>query len=304
MLTLFLAVVAVWMGLAAEAVAQGSTATDRAALEALYRATGGDGWTDNTNWLTDAPLGNWFGVEANENSRVTGLRLGGWDETARDFIGNGLAGTLPAELGALSQLRSLEIGGNRGLSGPIPVELGNLVNLESLILQANRLMGAIPSELAQAANLRRLLLGINTLSGRVPPELGNLVNLTSLDLRHTMLSGPLPESLTRLTVLDWLPLGGSGLCVPDTPGARAWLASISEFDGAICVGPPDFLRVVTVPGLGRIDLVYAVADLNGDGRDDVLGGEHLVVRHVIIFGTDMGYSAQSSTNHSTAHPNV
>ena len=30
----------------------------------------------------------------------------------------------------------------------------------------------------------------------------------------------------------------------------------------------------------------------------------LVVRHVIIFGTDMGYSAQSSTNHSTAHPNV
>ena len=31
--------------------------------------------------------------------------------------------------------------------------------------------------------------------------------------------------------------------------------------------------------------------------------ERLVVRHVTIFG-HMGYSAQSSTNHSTAHPNV
>ena len=260
------------MGLAAEAVAQGSAATDRAALEALYRATGGDGWIDNTNWLTDAPLGNWFGVEADEDSRVTGLRLGGWDEAARDFIGNGLAGTLPAELGALSQLRSLEIGGNRGLSGPIPVELGDLINLESLILQANRLTGAIPSELAQVVNLRGLLLGANPLSGRVPPELGNLINLTGLELRHTMLSGPLPESLTRLTALDWLPLEGSGLCVPDTPGVRAWLASISEFDGAVCVGPPDFLRVVTLPGLGRLDNVLAVADFDGDGRDDVLAG--------------------------------
>ncbi len=84
MSTFFLAVVAVLMGLAAEAVAQRSAATDRAALEALYRATGGDGWTDNTNWLTDAPLGNWFGVEAGEDGRVTGLRLGGWVETARD----------------------------------------------------------------------------------------------------------------------------------------------------------------------------------------------------------------------------
>ncbi len=184
-----------------------------------------------------------------------------------------MTGTLPAELGALSELRWLEIGGNRGLTGPIPVELGDLANLESLILQTNRLMGAVPSELAQVADLRGLLLGNNPLSGRVPPELANLVNLTALDFRNTMLSGPLPESLTRLTALDWLPLEDSGLCVPDTPGARAWLASISEFKGAICVGPPDFLRVVTVPGLGALNAVHAVADLNGDGRDDLLVGE-------------------------------
>ena len=47
-----LAAVAVWAGLAADAVAQGRVESDRAALEALYDATGGAGWTDSTNWNT------------------------------------------------------------------------------------------------------------------------------------------------------------------------------------------------------------------------------------------------------------
>ena len=33
-----------------------------------------------------------------------------------------------------------------------------------------------------------------------------------------------------------------------------------------------FSRITTEPGLGRLDFVLAVADFNGDGRDDVLAG--------------------------------
>ncbi len=33
----------------------------RAALVALYEATDGPNWVNNENWLTDAPLGEWFG---------------------------------------------------------------------------------------------------------------------------------------------------------------------------------------------------------------------------------------------------
>ena len=33
-----------------------------------------------------------------------------------------------------------------------------------------------------------------------------------------------------------------------------------------------FSRVVTEPDLGRLEFVHAVADLNGDGRDDILAG--------------------------------
>ena len=37
---------------------------DRGALVAIYNATGGPNWRLNTNWLTDAPVGEWHGVSA------------------------------------------------------------------------------------------------------------------------------------------------------------------------------------------------------------------------------------------------
>ena len=259
-----------WTG---DARAQGSAETDRAALEAVYRATGGDDWTDNANWLSDAPLRDWHGVETNEQGLVTGLRLGGWDERAREYVGNGLTGMLSPELGTLSHLRWLEIGGNIGLTGPIPAALGNLANLESLLLQANWLTGSIPSALGRLGNLGWLGLDDNALTGSIPAELGNLTNLRGLTLSGNALSGPLPESLSWLSALRSLNLDGSGLCVPDTPAMQAWAAALSDFRVAVCVGSVAFSRIVTQPDLGRLDYVVAVADLDSDGRDDdILAG--------------------------------
>ena len=48
---------------------------DRAALVALYEATGGSEWEYSGNWLTDAPLGYWYGVGVNDDGRVTSLNL-------------------------------------------------------------------------------------------------------------------------------------------------------------------------------------------------------------------------------------
>ena len=293
---------AVWVGLAADVAAQGSAATDRAALEAIYRATGGDNWTDNTNWLSAAPLGDWYGVETNEQGRVTGLRLGGWVESEGRPVGNGLTGSLPAELGTLSRLQWLEIGGNRGLTGHIPAALGNLAELEGVGLQTNWLTGSIPAALGGLSSLRWLaldqnaltgsiptefgnLVGLevltlygNLLSGQVPAELGSLTGLVNLDLGGNELSGPLPSTVTRLSSLGRLQLDNSGLCVPGTAAARAWLATIEDFRGAVCDGASSlaFDRVVTLTGLsGGFDEVAAVADLDGDGCDDVLVAEYL-----------------------------
>ena len=150
--------------------------------------------------------------------------------------------------------------------------MSSLAGLEVLNLQANGLTGSIPAVLGRLVNLEELLLGSNPLGGQVPPELGDLTRLRTLELRYTMLSSPLPESLVRLSDLDWLSLEGSGLCVPDTPAMRAWVVAIPDFTGVFCVGSATFSRVVTQPGVGVFASVLAVADLNGDGRDDIVVG--------------------------------
>ena len=51
--------------------------TDRDVLVALYNATDGPNWKQKTNWDTDAPLSDWYGVTANDQGRVVKLSLGG-----------------------------------------------------------------------------------------------------------------------------------------------------------------------------------------------------------------------------------
>ena len=49
----------------------GSVASDRAALVALYEATEGANWARDWNWLTERPIGQWYGVTTNSVGRVT-----------------------------------------------------------------------------------------------------------------------------------------------------------------------------------------------------------------------------------------
>ena len=137
-----LAAAALWPAVAGDAVAQGSVASDRAALEALYDATGGAGWTDSTNWKTTAPLREWRGVTTDRAGRVTELHL----------YDNGLAGLIPPALGNLADLRSLRLPYNDALTGPIPDALGRLANLEYLNLGANALTGPVPDALGSLGN--------------------------------------------------------------------------------------------------------------------------------------------------------
>ena len=197
-----------------QALAQGSVATDKAALEALYDATGGPNWITSTNWKTTGPLANWAGI-ATTGGRVTHLYLSSnqltgeipaelgqlWRLRNLGLSGNQLTGEIPVELGNLTQLRVLNLISNR-LTGEIPVELGQLSALERLSLGGNRLTGEIPAELGQLSALERLTLGGNRLTGEIPAELGNLTQLGVLYLYRNRLTGEIPAELGQLSALE------------------------------------------------------------------------------------------------------
>ena len=151
----------------------GSVATDREVLVAFYNAMDGDNWTNNTNWLSEAPLGEWHGVHTNSHGRVFNVRL----------TDNQLSGELPSELGSLTYLIILGTKDNQ-VNGEIPVELANLNYLAALELHGNQLSGEIPPELGSLPRLGSMRLEDNQFSGEIPSELGSLSTLGISPLRR------------------------------------------------------------------------------------------------------------------------
>ena len=241
---------------------------DREALVALYNATGSGQWINNTNWLTNAPVGQWHGVTTDANGRVTRLDLsrngltgeipsglGSLTNLDRLYLygnqltgeipaslgrlanlqvlylwGNQLTGQIPSSLGSLANLRGLLLDGNQ-LTGEIPSSLGSLANLQVLWLGGNQLTGEIPSSLGSLANLQVLYLDGNQLTGQIPRELGNLANLQRLYLYSNRLTGVLPSNFTQLTALEQFAFGdNSGLCAPTDESFQNWLTAIPNND--------------------------------------------------------------------------
>ena len=168
----------------------------RDALVALYRAAHGDNWNRNDSWLSDAPLGEWYGVTTDDTGRVIDL----------DLSENQLSGVIPAEIGRLTDLARLSLWGNR-LQGEIPPELGNLANLTHVDFTLNQLSGAIPPELGNLTDLTVLGLEQNQLTGEIPADLGNLVNLRTLLLAGNQLTGCVPAGLETVPDSDLDELG-------------------------------------------------------------------------------------------------
>ncbi len=197
-----------------------ASAGDRDALESLYTALSGAGWTNKGKWLTDAPINEWYGVTANDEGRVTEL----------DLSGNGLAGALPAGIAALAHLTDLNLDDNT-LTGPIPEEVGTLDDLESLSINSASLSGSLPEELGDLTSLTSLRLEGNSLSGAIPSELGDLDNLTELDLSDNEVTGSLPTALLSLSLTTFAWDGNDGVCMPNTAQFVTWVAAITSHTG-------------------------------------------------------------------------
>lgn len=223
-------------------------AADRAALVALYHATRGPEWIDNTNWLSEKPLWSWHHVRTDDSGRVIQVHLDG----------NGLSGTIPAEVGNMKKLRELDLSQN-WLTGEIPPSLSlltnlevlnlgwnlltgglergleDLPNLEWLLLEGNQFGGEIPVELAQLTSLQWVYLGHNDFIGEIPAELGMLSNLRFVQLQGNRLEGEIPVALANLDRLQLLNLADNRLTgeIPKELGNMSSLQELKLFDNGL-----------------------------------------------------------------------
>ena len=157
-------------------------------------------------WSDDAPVSEWRGVSvAGDSPRVFALNL-----TTSE-----LYGSIPGELGDLSELRFLHLYGN-DLSGEIPPELGRLAYLDTLDLGDNRLTGAIPPELGRLDRLVSLDLSANRLTGAFPAELGDLEKLEWLVVSENDLTGSVETILEGMPNLEYVSVYGNRFsgCIP------------------------------------------------------------------------------------------
>ncbi len=218
---------------------------DREALVELYHATGGANWTGNTNWLSERPIGEWQGVTADSNGRVTRLSLSG----------NRLTGSIPPELGNLSGLVGLNLSHN-WLTGSIPPELGKLLALEYLYLDAN-----------------------NGLTGPLPLEMGRLTDLSILDTSSTKLCLPPALSPWRVGILyaEDIPVCGVPTFGTATVAHQSYVrgTSIAGLTLPAAVGADGTLSYTLTPALP--------AGLSFDESARVLYGTPTTVRPTTVF---------------------
>ncbi len=241
---------------------------DERALFQLFRSTGGQTWTRSDNWLSDAPIGDWHGVEADTAGRVLSL----------DLSDNGLSGPIPAELGDLALLRELDLSGNalwgpmpsemsrlirlrrlsitglRGSPAPVPSWLQRLTALESLDLSDNRMTGSAPAWLGRFAALESLDLSGNHMRGAIDPEIGALARLKTLRLNDNALVGPIPPEFGQLSALEVLDASSNRLTglVPADLGRLTELTRLDLSDNALSGPIPAELG--RLAALQRLDL--------------------------------------------------
>ncbi len=192
---------------------------DRDVLARIYDAMDGRHWFNTGNWLTEAPLREWYGIDADAQGKVIRINLSH----------NRLSGAIPADIVALDKLEELNLLGIDSKGAPIPPELGELPNLRKLILGSIRAAGSIPPQLGNLARLEVLEITGNPLSGSIPPEIGNLPRLTELHLDNNSLTGSIPHQLANAARLEQIHLENNDL-TGALPASLAGLAELRILD--------------------------------------------------------------------------
>eukprot|EP00978_Attheya_sp_CCMP212_P001604 scaffold3281_cov55-Attheya_sp.AAC.1 len=138
-------------------------------------------------WLSGEPECIWFGITCTKTQIFVTNKI-----ISIDLPGTYLKGSIPnALVFHLDSLEELYLE-NNVLTGTIPTEIGTLSNLIKLSLNSNNLEGTIPSEIGQITTLVQITLSFNDLTQNIPLEFAMLSKLDLLNVWANPLSGEVP----------------------------------------------------------------------------------------------------------------
>ncbi|CAJ1964028.1 unnamed protein product [Cylindrotheca closterium] len=141
----------------------------------------------------------WKGVACNDNQEVTDILLGR----------QGLAGTIPSEVGLLQALTQMDLSKNN-IYGTLPEELYDAVSLEKLFLYKNRLDGTISDKIINLWNLTDFVLHSNRLTGSIPSTMKSnsrgIFGIRYFNVYNNQMTGTIPANL-KLRHLYYMDLG-------------------------------------------------------------------------------------------------
>ena len=232
------------------------------ALIRLYNNCGGVDWTDNTNWLTDTTVNNWFGITT-AGGRVTKIEL-----NFNNVVGNisyfcdvafsaveSLKGQYNASLtGDIANLANLtactyiRLGDTTDLSGDI-ADLAGMTQLVTLILQSST--SVIDGDIADIATLTSLTTLDLHSNGGIIGDIADIVALTalvSLSLGNTQVTGDIGE-LDVMTNLNVLNIYGPGPAVTgdlaDLNALNLTMFGFSHQTGVNAVAVSPFVNIIS-----------------------------------------------------------
>lgn len=178
----------------------------RYALATFYYSLGGESWDFSMNFLgpdrtclwfqtlrTTTGQRNNFGASCNADGKIS-IILMPW---------NNMQGTIPAEVGLLTDLEFFAIPANRNINGVLPEQMKKLTKLEFIHVGNNALNGPVPEWIGGLTKLSSLALSDNAFQGSIPMSMRNLKKLSFLAMDGNTLYGQL-DAVEQLTNLQYL----------------------------------------------------------------------------------------------------
>ncbi len=192
---------------------------DSLKLTRIYNATGGANWINKTNWLTDKPVTDWYGIKT-DCGILTEINL----------PNNNLIDTLPQEIDSLYSLTRLDLHGNNLSNNKLDNIITSKPNLSYLDLSKNKFSGGFPNVLAKGTEIEHLDLSDNLLSDSILNFFNGFYRIRYFDVSNNKFVGKIPSSIAQDS-LKILYLNNNQFS--DTLGSRLFLAkSLVVFDAS------------------------------------------------------------------------